>query len=164
MKLFGKPVDAPNLAYAIIPRENGPDIVLHCAAVLDRSEFDALCPPPSAPAIIRAGVREHLTDDDGYRARLAAHAQQYEDWVVITSLRATPGLEWEQVDYDKPDTWRLWRSELQASKFSLWEIGLVIDAVYRANGLSEQRIAEARALFRSTRLGGGADEQTASAE
>jgi hypothetical protein len=66
---------------------------------------------------------------------------------VITSLRATEGLEWDKIQYNNPDTWKLYKEELKESGFSSFEVDKIINGVMSANCLDEDKIEQARRSF-----------------
>ena len=67
--------------------------------------------------------------------------------MIVYSLQSTPELEWEIVNYDKPETWASYEEELREAGFSEIEIGRVVMGVMRANSLDESLIDEARNSF-----------------
>jgi hypothetical protein len=67
--------------------------------------------------------------------------------MILKSLSATEGLEWEQVDMSKPETWHNYGDELVSSGFSPAEIFAITEAVMTACGLNQKKIDEATERF-----------------
>jgi hypothetical protein len=149
MKLHGQKVEGPNIELIVIPRGGDrPDIILKAQAVVDRTPFDKMCPEPLAPVrITKGGVKEYQLEDAGYKAAIEARSQKYIAWMVIESLKATEGLEWDLVKLDDHRSWLKYTDELKEAGFSHVEIQRIINGVFRANCLDEAKIEEARKSF-----------------
>ena len=154
MKIKGKKIEGANVEVVVIPRGNGvEDIVFKCQAILDMKDFDALCPMPEAPGIILAGGRRAKdTENLVFKEELEQYGKKRVSWMLINSLRATEGLEWETVVYNNSDTWNNYERELRDSGFTEGEIARIITGVMTANGLNEDRIQEARERFFTSTL------------
>lgn len=147
MKLHGVKIEGPNVEEIIIPRGDG-QIVLLATAVLDHQEFEDLCPRPKPKVVImKGGKRVEKTEEPGYRKSIEQWAKQHIAWLVLRSLEATEGLEWDTVDMDKPLTWLNYEKELSDSGFTDAEQARIIQGVMAANGLSETKVEEARQRF-----------------
>jgi hypothetical protein len=92
------------------------------------------------------GIQIKNVEDPIYQASIKDWAGKRTNWIMIQSLRATPGLEWDSVKYDDPNTWANWETELQ-KVFTAPEISRIMDAITAANGLNEARIERARQSF-----------------
>ena len=150
MKIHGKTLDGPNVEVLVIPRQSG-DVVFRARAVLDYEPFEKLCPVPSPPQVmIPGGTTSTNVEDPGYIQKLNTWAGHKTDWMVIKSLEATDGLEWENVDPAKMDTWGNYRNELVAAGFTPGEISRVVQLIVNANGLSQEKIDEATERFLAT--------------
>lgn len=148
MKLKGKKIEGPNVEVVVIPRGEKEPIVFKCGAVLDDAPFNKLCPEPQPPKMQRPGGSwSENVEDPEYRKSIEERWQLHSDWMILQSLTATEGLEWEMVDLGKPETWKGWRDELKAAGFSMMEINHVQMGVLRANCLDERVIKEARESF-----------------
>lgn len=152
MKIKGREIKGPNIEIIVIPRL-GPDgessdIVFRAQAVLDFDDFDKLCPRPKAPQMLKRGhgMIEN-PEDPRYKSELKEWGEKRINWIIITSLRATEGLEWDQVKYDNPSTWRLYDKELRDSGFGQYEIQRIITGVWSANSLDEDKVDQARKRF-----------------
>lgn len=148
MKIKGKKITGPNEEIIPIPRGNGKeDIILLARAILDMSPFQKMCPPPNPPKKKINGVDIPNLKDPSYIKQLDRYAEQRMAYMIITSLEATEGLEWEKVDPSDPSTWKLFRAELRESGFSDVEIDRVVGGVASVNALSEMKIEAARERF-----------------
>lgn len=151
MKILGKTISGPNVELIVIPRGNGEDIILKAQAVLNPEDFNKICPEPKAPTqMIRGGQRSENITDPGYKSQMELYKKHQFAWLVIESLKATDGLEWETILPGEPSTWENYEKELTASGFSVYEVGRIVQAVMVANCLNEDRIEEARKRFLDT--------------
>lgn len=149
MKMNGEKVEGPNVEILVLPRGGDkPDIVFHATAILDDSDFTEKCPVPQPPErIMKGGVREKNFEDKGFKQEAEAYHDKRMAWMILTSLAATPNLEWEMVKLDDHTTWLNFRQELKDSGFSYIEIQRIENAVYIANCLNEAKVDEARRSF-----------------
>lgn len=148
MKLQGHTFEQPNREYCVLPRGEGKPVVFIAEAIIDYDDFETFCPEPKAPEVIKpGGVKETNFKDDGYLQAVANRATRRLAWIVITSLKATPGLEWDTVDFTDCKTWENYKKELKLAKFSHVEIQRIENAVFAANSLNEARVQEARENF-----------------
>lgn len=147
MKLNGKKISGPNVEIIVIPRKDE-DIVFKAQAVLSFDDFKKLCPQPMPPQMIKRGEGlVYDTENPQYKDALSLWQQMRMDWIIITSLRATPELEWEKVDFSNCDTWKLYSEELKDSGFGEYEVNRIVAGVMTANCLNETKIEEARKRF-----------------
>lgn len=150
MKLHGS-IPEPAEVPIVLPRP-GDDILFVAKAILSYTEFDRLAPPPQPPEVIKpGGAKIRKWDDPEYKKACVKRNETLTDWIVITSLKETPGLEWEKVDYDNPTTWGLWSEELKAAGFPPAEINYIRRRCFEANGLDDDRLEEAAKVFRQAR-------------
>lgn len=147
MKLYGEKFDGPNVAVLVLPR-NGKDIVFKARAVLDYTRFDALCPKPMPKMVtLPGGGTKFLWDEKSYSVALDHWGKSRTAFTVVESLRATEGLEWEKVDYDNPTTWMDYQKELSEAFFADREIVRILQIVWEANGIDDEKLEEARQRF-----------------
>jgi len=66
--------------------------------------------------------------------------------MMIKSLAATEGLEWENVDIKDPGTWKNVESEL-IDTFTVFAQQRIMKGVMQANGLDESMLEQARESF-----------------
>jgi hypothetical protein len=148
MKLNGKKIEGPNEVTIVIPRGSGEDIILKARAVLDLDDFEEMCPIPTPPTRRMAGGQDVPNlKDQGYMAALQRRAVMRLTYIMLTSLEATEGLEWETVDLSDSNTWDNYLSELKDSGFSPIEIQRIQADVIEVNALNEAKIEEARQRF-----------------
>lgn len=142
MKIHGKTYE-PN--ETLIPfLKKGETIVMKARAVLDYSEFDQLCPRPNPPKRTYAdGSIRDVLDDPTYIKAMDDYAEKRVNWMILTSINATDGLEWEKVNMKDPDTWNLLQQELKSAGFSEIEIGRLQAGVFEANGLDQEKLDQA---------------------
>ena len=68
-------------------------------------------------------------------------------YMIIKSISATEGLEWDTVDMADPKTWKNYMDDLRASYFSDLEILKIVKLTTQANGLDQDKIDEALESF-----------------
>jgi len=147
MKIKGRHISEPNKEIIPIPRGNGDDIILVAEAVLDHTPFDKMCPIPQPKMRKIDGVDIPDLNDKGYNKAIERYSEKKTAWLIITSLRATPELEWELVDPSDHQTWTFFRKELSDSGFSDLEINRIINGALSAQGLNEAKVEAARDRF-----------------
>lgn len=146
MKIGGKEISGPTEQVLVIPRVNG-DVVFKARAVLNMSEFDDQVPVPKAPAKMMAGGKwEANTDSEGYKKALEQWGEIRKGFIVTRSLIPSE-IEWDTVDFDKPDTWVNWEQDLLDAKFSKTEVDLILMLCVQANSLDEATLRKAREAF-----------------
>lgn len=150
MKLKGKKIDGPSIETIIIPRGKNPEdfIIFKAQAVLDYSEFDALCPRPKPPVkMLKGGKREIDQEAPSFQEAARVWATRRYSWTVLKSLEATEELEWETVDLGKPETWENYEKELEESGFTIAEMNLIYEGVMSVNAMSNEKLEQAREAF-----------------
>lgn len=148
MKINGQKIEEVNRKVLTFKRSSGNDITLHVGAVLDDSNFDAMCSPPEIPVKVKPGGEKIPNPyDPDYKIALQAHNQLRTQWFFITSIMTTPGLEFETIKMDEPSTWGNLHKELNEAGFSKFEISQIVEAVLEVNGLTESRVEASRASF-----------------
>lgn len=147
MKINGKKLDTPNEEILVLTR-NGEDLVIRARAVVEMKEFEKVCPEPKPTTKIVRG-KGKVTDFESkpYQANMEAWGRKKMDWIILKSLSATEGLEWETIDFDNPDTWNNWEQELRDSGFSEFEVARIRVLAMNANSINEARLEEARERF-----------------
>jgi hypothetical protein len=148
MKFKGKKLEGPNEVIIPILRD-GEDMIFKARAVLSYEEFDRVCPVPKPPMVLLKGNDEATPalKDPKYMKAMDEYSLKRSAFMIITSLSATPELEWESVKMDDPSTWIGYEEELRKAGLSAMEIGRLIGGVLDANGLDEQKIEEAKKRF-----------------
>ena len=147
MKIKGKKLDGPSIEVVVIPRQSG-ELVFKAQAVLDYTDCDKLNPMPQPPKKLLAGgeVQENV-EDPKYIEAVDQWATRKFYWMLLKSLEATDGLEWETVKLNKPETWELYKTEMQAAGLSPGEIARIEMCVTDACGLNQTKIDEATKRF-----------------
>jgi hypothetical protein len=146
MKINGQVITKPEDEVVVIPRRSG-DLVFKARAV-DFSDFMKLCPAPQAPTmIVKGGGKSLNVEDKEYKKALSVWATQRTNWMIIKSLQATEGFEWETVKMDEPSTWGNFQQELEDSGLTALEINAVVQIVLDACGLNQKKIDEATKRF-----------------
>ena len=147
MKIHGKKLDRPTEEVVVIPRPDG-DLIFKAKAVLDYNDFDKICPLPQPPEVIRpGGIKARDPEDAGYKKQFDEWAANKTRWMILKSLSATPGLEWETVDMADPKTWENYQKEMQDSGLSIGELSRILAIVNDACGLNQDKIDEATKRF-----------------
>lgn len=137
-----------NTVTVVIPRSDDEPLVFICQAVIDETEFETLCPFPQPPTVVHAdGTKTKDYDDEKYIKTRDSFANQKLHWTILQSLKATPDLQWETVDYGNPATWGNYTKELKDFNLTDPEIRLIIQGVLEVNTLDEMKLEEARAAF-----------------
>ena len=156
MKIGGKKIDhGPATEMLVFPRGEG-QIALRATALLDKSEFDRLCPQPKVPKMrARGGKMVENPEDPRYAKMLSTYNEKFLDYLLVAGLSAPAEkegepdqpIEWEQVILADSSTWHLWNEELKESGFCDMERKRIYNAVCGVNSLTENRLEEARASF-----------------
>jgi len=128
------------------------NILILCGAVSGYEGFEELCPPPVPPRALKPGGLETLdVGDKGFIQKMSEHSQLRTYWLIKESLKSTPELVWDGVDDNVPSTWDKLETELNKA-FTENGVSKIIEAVLRANGLSEAIVGEARESFLASQL------------
>lgn len=152
MKIQGKELKTRNREPIVIERQDQRFYFI-AEAIVSYEEFDKLVPLPEAPMkMLPGGVQEKDLKNEEFRQRVLDYGALKTHWFVITSLKTTEGLEWDTVDYDNPDTWGNWATDLQNSGFTAFEIDRLVEGITKANGITTKSIEQAREDFLAGRL------------
>lgn len=153
MKIDGKTIEGPSEEIVVIPRASG-DLVFKAKTVLakDYEKFEAICPIPKPPVITRprGGGTSSDMEDKEYLKALDEWAEQKVAFMFLKSISATENLEWDTVKMAKPETWKNYKTELQAANFSELEMTKLVQCVTDANGMNEEKLIEAKKHFLAT--------------
>lgn len=152
MKIAGVKIEGPSVEIIPILR-NGKEIFLKAQAVLDYEPFYQICPIPMPARIMKPGGEEtaDLNDKD-YIKKRSVHSSLKFEWMFLTSLSATEGLEWETVDMSKPETWKNYDQELKDGGFTEAEVLRITMAITQVQGLTNDKIEEARKRFLASQV------------
>ena len=153
MKLHGQKIEGPNNVTIVIPRGDDNQIVFTAQAVLSYAKFDEACPAPNPRMkTLPGGGKMPLTEEPDFIKKLEEYGSLRMTWMVLQSLSATDGLEWETVQPDDPTTWANYETELREAGLSDIEVGRLIRGVMQANALDEEMIAAARERFLASQV------------
>lgn len=150
MKINGVKIEGPNIETIVIPRGDDPEnaLVFKAQSVLDFEEFDAICPRPEPPIkLLRGGKQQPDREAPTFKEAQQIWASRRFAWTILKSLEATPELEWETVDCNKPETWGNYEQELRDAGFNLAELNMIIDGVMTANSMNTEKLDKAREAF-----------------
>src|SRR5215831_16391429 len=99
MKIHGKKLEGPNRIIVPLPRPNNQDIIFIAEGITDMEPFYKICPQPEPPKVMLPGGKTRFDPEDKrFKIEFERWVKMRTSWMAITSLRATPGLEWETVD------------------------------------------------------------------
>lgn len=143
MRIKGKKITGPNIEVVIVPRHSG-NIIFKAQAVLNYDDLEKICPKPNPPTGMKPGGKPFQNvESPKYRDSLLSWATKRTNWMILKSLEATEGLEWETIKMSDSETWGNYADELRESGFTEQEIIRVVDGVMTANGLNQGKIDEA---------------------
>lgn len=156
MKIGGKKIEHPPASEIMVFPREGEDIALKAVALLDRKDFEKLCPLPKVPQMrIKGNKLVDNYDDPRYAKALTRYNKNFMEYLIIAGLCAPAAkegdpdipIEWEKVQIGNRDTWYLWETELMESGFSDMERKRIHNMVASVNSLTESRLDEARNSF-----------------
>lgn len=142
MKIGGVVPSGPTEEVLVLPRANG-DVVFKARAVLDMSEFDALCPLPKAPGILTKDGFRSNTEAPSYKQLIKRHSELKMGYMIVKSLL---DIEWDTVT-DDPNSWPNWEKDLEAAGFNSIEVQRILVCCLQANSLDESKLKAARDSF-----------------
>lgn len=146
MKYKGQKIP-PNVRTVVFKRE-GFDIVFNLKAIESYEAFEQLCGlPPVKPTALIPGKGLIEEETPAYRQALAQYCALKSHYHILWTLKATEGLEWEQVDLNKPDTWIKWLPELFESGLAEGEITHLMHKIREVNTLDEAKLEKDRDDF-----------------
>lgn len=161
MKIGTRKIEGPKTAILALPRpskfekdsdgkevEVNQDIILHATAVLDYSDFEALCPIPKPPRSKKAnGPEFDNVEHPDYKLAIAEWSHKRVNWLILQSYSATPDLTWDTVNMQDATTWANWRTELREAGFNPIEIRYFENTALDVNSVDEEKLEEARLRF-----------------
>ena len=148
MKILGKVPGAP-IPRKVVVERGEEKFVFTCQAVLNYDEFDKLVPVPKPQTFRKPGgvATTESPNDPAFVKRLEEYAMKKTNYLVLKSLEATDGLEWESVNMVDPTTWDNYKDELNNAGFTDGEIGFIINQVANVHTVDEARMKEAIERF-----------------
>ena len=153
MKINGKTISKPKNEIVVIPRD-GEDFVFEVQAVLDFKQFDSVCPEPQPVMKTNQKTGQSVKNitHPVYVEATKKYNENRINYMIIKSLEATDGIEWETVDMTDPSTWSSYEDELRDCGLTEYEMSLLVRAVMKVNGLSEEIYNEAKKRFLAGKL------------
>lgn len=146
MKINNLTVPKEYVCTLVIPKADV-EFVFKAKPVLDFTGFDTLCPRPVKQMATFPGGKKKQVSTTEYEQAEAVWLEQRYDWMILQSLMATDGLEWDSVNPDDPGTWKNWREDLLSEGFSDHETRLLQEMVHDACGINTDRIEKATKSF-----------------
>ncbi len=147
MRMEGIDLTEPRQDILVIPRGEK-NIIFEGRPVPDFDGYDEKYPAPKPPEILKpGGIRDFDENDPNYKIALDAWGQRKTNWLVLHTLAGTPGMTWDTVDFEKPETWENYRKELEDAGFLPVELLEIIRFVTKVNALSSTLIEQAKKDF-----------------
>ena len=150
MRINGLSVAPPPIKTLVFPGrlEGGVDLVLKFQPVLNLKHFDEeIFKRPDPPIIKYADGRiQRDINDIDYQKAVDEWATARVNYMVLKSIEATPGIEWDTVKESDSSTWGNYREELE-SVLSETEIAMVIRTVNEVSCMDQSMIDEATKSF-----------------
>lgn len=146
MKIQGQEIYVPYEVTIVIPRQSE-NIVLKAKGVEDFSEFEEILPQPKPKYITDKNGTRPDTNDPDYIKKVEDWSKKHLTWIILKSLEATEGLEWDTVDISDPSTYDNLETELKSSGFNDREVVLIMSKCMDANSLNDKTIKQAEKDF-----------------
>jgi hypothetical protein len=147
MKMFGKKMFGPRIEVLVIPRQDG-DLVFRAQSILDYEPFEKLVPLPTPPTrMLPGGIKSVNLESPAYDTAMDKWSTTKWHWMMVKSLEATEGLEWETVKMDDPETFSNYKNEMKEAGLSPAEIAMIQAVVTDACGLNQVKIEQATKAF-----------------
>lgn len=147
MKINGKNIPKRGIEVAVFPRKEG-DIVFKAKPVDSFDDFEKLCPRPLPPKkLFPGGQMVEDVESADFKKALYVYAEKRSNWMIMQSLSATEGLEWETVNMSDSETWKNYIKELEDIGLSTVEMNMLFTIIQTACGLTQDKIDEATDRF-----------------
>lgn len=150
MKINGQALPSIKPIEIVIPRGTEPPIVLVAGCVRDFKARDQFLQEPKPVPYVKNGVSGVDTSSSDYLAKLTKYNDQCWNWLLIESLKSTPGVSWSTYKPENPETWNF-AAEMEAGGFNGPETNKIIQTIMEANSLNEEKFEEARKSFLASR-------------
>lgn len=146
MKVNGIPLSGMIINEVFLPIKGG-DVCFKFRPLKADEDFENVMPKPNAPKKMAPGGVVHLDKEDkSYKEALAIWVKSKLNWEFLQSISATEGLEWSKVDLSKPETWHLWKEELE-EHFGQFAIDKIFGGFLDVHYISEETMEKSRARF-----------------
>lgn len=150
MKLKGLSIGEPKPRVCVIER-NGVSHVFKLKAVTNSDGFDKICKEPQPPQSLKPGGKVEINYDNlEYKEALKKYYDAKTQWMILESLSATDGLEWETIDMTDPNTWGNYIKELNSAGLTNGEVTYLITEINKANSIDRDSMDQALERFMST--------------
>ena len=150
MKYKGQKVANTNVEYVVFPRGDN-NIVFIAKPVVNFDEFEKLYPEPKPPLIqypeTTGKPPENDYTDATYRQRMQDFMESRYYWLILTTIKDSPDIEWETINMDLPGSYKNFETELGEAEFLPAEVNRIREAVSKVNALDERQLDEARKSF-----------------
>lgn len=161
MKVNGRRLEPPKPLDVIFPRHDQPDVHFRMQAVPDESPFTKAHPEPEPPMIGKPGeAMKPNHKDSGYKQQLAQWNDRHLGWLMLSALKPTQGLEFENASLDDPASWS-WKAlyaEMLTSGLNDHEVSVLLKKLRQVNSVDEEAMEEARKRFLQSAAGQGQNE------
>lgn len=148
MEIGGKKLSVRATKRIVIPRPDGQHLVFSLAAVLDMEERNKVLQEPEPPMInIKGKLPKPDLKDKVYLEKLDRYHALNSWWLLLKSLEATPGLKFNTVKMDDPETWPNVEREMIEAGLSTGDRAIIIDAAMQVNNLDTDEIERAAKDF-----------------
>lgn len=139
------PKTLPTEEILVLPRGDQ-QLVFRAIGLPNMDEFNKLCPEPQPPGKLTRDGFVPNTDDDNYKSVLASYNKRRTAYMIVKSLEPSQ-IEWDTVDLSNPSTWAHWDQDLRNGGLSQVEINRIVQLVFEANCLDEDKLKKAREVF-----------------
>lgn len=151
MKFHGTSMKGPSEEIVAFPRSSldgkQQDLVFILKAVLDFSEFEAICPNPKpAPMLLPGNIQTFDFKNPKYKAEVEAYGGKKMAWMFLKTIESSPNIEWETIDMKDPETWNNYLQELSPFLTASQIVHLYNRAIM-INTVDEEKMEEARNRF-----------------
>jgi len=149
MKINGKNISGPSIYTFVLPIGQNPEdyVVFKFRPLTSKDKFEEIMPKPKPPTFQKPGGESGVNlQDPRFQGAMEDWYSKKTDWEFLRSISATEGLEWSKVKEDDPNTWGLWKDELE-EHFGFVQYNRIFGAYLDANTLTEDRVEEARKRF-----------------
>lgn len=147
MKVNGKILSGPRLVRVYLPISDDGAVEFVFRALRVDERFTDVCPRPVAPLVAKpGGVQFHDVEDAGYKTAIDSWADKKFDWEFLKSISATDGLEWSTVKDGEPETWKLWKNEIEEA-FGVNGKDFLLKSFIDAQYITEETVERARESF-----------------
>ena len=154
MRIAGIELDKPkNIIIPIIRGDE--EVIFQASCLTDFGDLEKVLVEPKPPTRMMRGeiTPSPVMNDPKYLKDIESHSGKRLSWMIAKSLLATEGLTWDTVDFTNPETFGNYEQELRDSGFNEFQIMQIVRGCMEANGLSSERVVEARKRFLAMKQG-----------